>query len=242
MSYAVHLTLKSGNGKTGPIPVSTTSRSTCPDACPLKDNGCYADLGPLGLLWSVLSAAEPGALVKRTAKATLQTLTWSQFTDAISQLEDGTFWRHNQAGDLPGLGDEIDEVALDDLVEANKGKRGFTYTHKPLTKTNKAAIKRANKQGFTINLSADNLKEADQLSAAKVGPVVVVLPKKVHGHTDITTPKGRKVVVCPATYRDDVSCDTCQLCQRQERKVIVGFPAHGTRKKKASAIAEGRSS
>jgi len=50
------------------------------------------------------------------------------------------------------------------------------------------------------------------------------------------TPAGRKVVVCPATIRDDVSCASCQLCQRQ-RDFIIGFPAHGTSKKKASAIA-----
>ena len=32
----------------------------------------------------------------------------------------------------------------------------------------------------------------------------------------------------PATQRDDVSCATCQLCQRP-RDTIVGFPAHGSR-------------
>jgi len=55
----------------------------------------------------------------------------------------------------------------------------------------------------------------------------------------VTTPAGRKVATCPATYRDDVTCASCQLCQRKDRKVIVGFPAHGMRKKAASAIARG---
>jgi hypothetical protein len=58
--------------------------------------------------------------------------------------------------------------------------------------------------------------------------VVVVLPSTTTANT--TTPKGRTVVVCPATIRDDISCASCQLCQRQ-RSVIVGFPAHGTRKR-----------
>lgn len=53
----------------------------------------------------------------------------------------------------------------------------------------------------------------------------------------IATPKGRKVVVCPATHRDDVSCKTCGLCAVRDRKVIVGFPAHGVHKSRASAIA-----
>jgi hypothetical protein len=54
---------------------------------------------------------------------------------------------------------------------------------------------------------------------------------------NVATPEGRKVAVCPATYQDNVSCATCQLCQRAKRKVIVGFPAHGASKRKASAIA-----
>ena len=32
MTYQVHLTPKSKNEKTGPIPVSTTEAQTCPDA------------------------------------------------------------------------------------------------------------------------------------------------------------------------------------------------------------------
>jgi hypothetical protein len=55
-----------------------------------------------------------------------------------------------------------------------------------------------------------------------------VLPSNATDNT--RTPAGRRVVVCPATQRDDVSCDTCQLCARQ-RDAIVGFPAHGTRKR-----------
>ena len=60
------------------------------------------------------------------------------------------------------------------------------------------------------------------------GPVVVVLPSTQTANTK--TPAGRAVVVCPATQRDDVTCASCQLCQRQ-RDVIVGFPAHGTRRR-----------
>jgi hypothetical protein len=50
MTYQVALTLVSRNAKTGPIPVSTTTRETCPDVCPFrKDNegGCYAEGGPI---------------------------------------------------------------------------------------------------------------------------------------------------------------------------------------------------
>jgi hypothetical protein len=241
MNYAVHLTIKSGNAKVGPIPVSTTSANTCPSACPLKGAGCYANAGPLASLWRSLSAATPGTTYKLARGGNATAHDWRSFTAAIAALPEGALWRHNQAGDLPGEGDAIDHDALASLVEANAGRRGFTYTHKPLTgehgEFNRAAVAHANRHGFTVNLSADNLREADELSEAKAGPVVVVLPASVQGKADVATPQGRKVVVCPATYREDVSCKTCGLCQKRDRKVIVGFPAHGGSYRKADAIA-----
>jgi len=79
-----------------------------------------------------------------------------------------------------------------------------------------------------VNLSADSLAEADHLADQAAGPVVVVLaPDQAE---NLRTPAGRLVVICPATQRDDVTCASCQLCQRATRPTIVGFPAHGTYK------------
>ena len=56
------LTIKSRNTKTGPIPVSTTSAASCPDACPLSGkNGCYAESGPLGMFWKKVTEKRVGA-------------------------------------------------------------------------------------------------------------------------------------------------------------------------------------
>jgi hypothetical protein len=219
----IGFTPKSGNKKTGDIPVTISPSNTCPTSCPFKKAGCYADIGPLLIHWMAVDNNRG--------------LTWDQFCMKISELEPGTVWRHNQAGDLPGHGNKIDRAALRQLVTANLGRRGFTYTHKPLTKKNISAIKSANARGFTINLSADNLKHADQLSAQNLAPVVVVLPMSQTTNTE--TPAGRKVVVCPATQRDDVTCKTCQLCAISSREVLIGFPAHGVRKRQASEVANG---
>jgi hypothetical protein len=207
----VHLTLKSANAKTGPIPVSTTERDSCPTDCAMRAE-CYAASGPLALHWNAVSAGTRGT-------------SWGQFTESIAALPDGQLWRHNQAGDLPQVNGTVDAVKLGQLVAANQGKRGFTYTHHR-DSASLAWVKHANAWGFTVNLSADDLQDADRLADTNAGPVVVVLPSTQTENT--TTPAGRKVVVCPATQRDDVSCATCQLCQRQ-RSVIVGFPAHGSR-------------
>jgi hypothetical protein len=136
-------------------------------------------------------------------------------------------WRHNQAGDLPQSGGTIDAVLLGQLVAANEGKRGFTYSHHRDAESINW-IRHANQWGFTVNLSANDLADADTLADADAGPVVVVLPSTQTVNT--VTPNGRTVIICPATQRDNVSCATCQLCQRQ-RSAIVGFPAHGTRKR-----------
>ena len=216
-----HLTLSSGNAKTGPIPVSTSSADTCPPSCPFRSQGCYAKSGPLALHWLKITAGNRG-------------LDWDDFCSAIGALPRGSLWRHNQAGDLPGFGEEIDASALGKLTRSNTGRKGFTYTHKHSTETNREAIRSANANGFTINLSANNLQHADELADTNCGPVVVVLPSDQT--TNTATPAGRKVVICPAVIRDGITCASCGLCQRQ-RSAIVGFPAHGTSKRKASAIA-----
>jgi hypothetical protein len=219
----------SKNVKTGKIPVSTSAASTCPDACPLKAKGCYASSGfHLALHWRKVSEQGRGD-------------DWTTFVSRISGLPDGQLFRHNQAGDLPGENNAIDTDALAELVDASEGKRGWTYTHKPvvgdgnLETCNRAAVRDANARGFTINLSADNLAEADELKATDCGPVVVVLP--IDSPLAMTTPAGHKVIVCPAQRPESkATCATCGLCQKQ-RAVIVGFLAHGTQAKSASAIA-----
>jgi hypothetical protein len=207
------MTMKSANAKTGPIPVSTTEQASCPDDCTMKKE-CYAKSGPLALHWAAVSAGTRGTL-------------WGQFCDTVAAMPAGQLWRHNQAGDLPVAGGTVDAVKLGQLVAANAGRRGFTYSHHR-DAASIAWIRHANAWGFTVNLSANDLADADALADHAAGPVVVVLPSTQTQNT--TTPAGRPVVICPATQRDDVSCATCQLCQRQ-RAAIVGFPAHGTKKR-----------
>ena len=218
-----HLTLKSSNVKTGPIPVSTSSAATCPPTCPFNNSqGCYAGSGPLALHWKKITDGTRGAQ-------------FAEFLDKIQALPLGQLWRHNQAGDLPGNGIEIDGAALGDLVKVNKGKKGFTYTHyDPSISNNAKYIKGANQFGFTVNLSANTTAHADELSALNIAPVVTVLPANQVENT--LTPAGRKIVVCPATIREDVSCSTCKLCAVTDRTVIIGFPVHGTQKKRAARV------
>jgi hypothetical protein len=254
MGY-INLTIKSRNKKVGAVPVSTSGRETCPDACPMKKGGaCYADGGPLALFWNKVTEHKAGA-------------TYDRFLQSVASLPAGQFWRHNQAGDLKpdaNLTQTIDAPALVRLVEANAGKKGFTFTHYDVINNlmNNYAVSVANRNGFTINLSGNNVQHADQLVDTKCGPVVSVLPLEYERKTKKaekgktwaetiaeykgrlsalpnTTPAGHRIVVCPATYLDNMACTNCQLCSKANRSAIVGFPAHGRSRRKADAIAQG---
>jgi hypothetical protein len=139
---------------------------------------------------------------------------------------------------LPGDGEDIDLQHLAGLIRANKGRKGFTYTHyNPIANDwNFQSINLANVNGFTVNLSANNLEHADALASLDIGPVVTLLP--IDSPNLSYTPQGRPVVICPAVTSDNVTCASCGLCQKVDRKSIVGFPVHGIAKKKAMQVFE----
>lgn len=211
-----------GNPKVGPIPVTRSPQASCPDSCSLKGNGCYAENAPLVWGWQ---------------KDAVRGVSWDEMLWNIKRLAKGQLWRMNEAGDLPKISSHhIHQGLLDELILANKGKRGFTYTHYDFReKHNREQIRKANRAGFTINVSADNLEQADEYMEIRGAPVVVILPL---GTPNVSyTPAGNKVVACPAEKSKRVTCATCVLCQKADRPYIIGFRAHGTRKKLVSKIA-----
>ena len=205
---------KSANAKTGPLPVAYAERASCPPSCAHYRTSCYAEGGPARLAWN---RADDGA-------------SWRQLCAAVAELPAGQLWRYAVAGDLPGRGERVNVGELRQLVAANAGRRGFTYSHKRAPAA-LAAIRAANAAGFVVNLSADDVGQADELAATGAGPVAVVLP--IDAPERSTTPAGRPIVVCPAQTRDGVTCASCQLCARADRAVIVGFRAHGARARAA---------
>ena len=211
--FTYHLVRVSRNRKTGPIPVTTTSANSCPPHCGFKGNGCYAESGPLAVHWGSVSSGLRGS-------------TFDALLEQIGGLRRNALWRHNQAGDLtPSSPGVIDAHLLFRLAWINKGRRGFTYTHYPPTFANRAAIAHANKLGFTVNLSAETLSQADEYADLGIAPVVVVLPAATSKAT--RTPAGRQVIVCPASIGNS-DCLNCGICQQRDRASIVGFPAHGS--------------
>lgn len=221
MEHQFHLVRISANRKLGGIPASTTSADSCPTTCSYRDGGCYGLGGPLSIHWNAVN--------KRKRGDDLAT-----FCKRIKELPKFQLWRHNQVGDLPGNGTVIDLERLMKIVAANRGKKGFTFTHySPLLEGNARAIRYANEHGFAVNVSAESIQEADTYKAIGAGPVVLALPAETT--RNFKTPEGNTVKVCPATVSNS-TCASCAMCAETDRKTIIGFPAHGSGKAKVEKI------
>jgi hypothetical protein len=214
-----HFIAQSSNRKTGPIPVTYSQRETCPQSCPHYRADCYAEDYYTRLAWD---------------KVPQRGGTLAELCGAIAALPAGQLWRHNVAGDLPGTGETVDAAALGEIVRANIGKKGFTYTHKKSADALYWAAQ-ATQWGFTVNLSADDAGEADALAEVSDCPITCIVPIDTPDKT--YTPSGLPIVVCPAQSRDDVTCADCGLCQKAHRTVIVGFRAHGSKARLTDAKA-----
>ena len=241
--FRFHFVAVSKNSKTGAIPTVVSSRNTCPPSCALYDRGCYARNGHVRIHWD------------RTSESGIDSDTLAK---NISSLPRNQVWRMNVAGDLPGEAENIDHGILSKFVRANRDKRGYTYTHKnPRLPKIAREVKWANRNGFTVNLSSNNVAEADEYAKLGIAPVVTLIPadfgekivipgKKVNSHATLwkqtVTPEGRLVVQCPAEYTDKIQCSNCggsrgPLCQRTDRNFIVGFTTHGITKNAAASVA-----
>lgn len=204
---AWHLTKVSSNKQTGPIPVSTSPKGSCNPNCPLSDE-CYAKKSYLNVHWSMVTRGERGT-------------DYPTFTNSIRKLPYGQLWRHNQAGDM-----HKDVQYVDQLIAANRGRRGYTYTS--WTYSDELFI-RAKREGFTINKSCYSASSAAFAVSWGIPAVFSGAPVE---YRDVTawTEFGVRFVVCPTKRNSPaakkVQCATCQLCHTRPDNVVIVFPLH----------------
>lgn len=247
------LTVKSKNRKVGKIAVSTSPMSTCSSSCQFKNNGCYALSGPLRCWWNRCSA-----------NTNDQVAEWNNFLSRIAMLPEGTIFRHNQAGDFVGNTEDrrkIDGYFVNQLATVceHRNLHGYTYTHYPVLKedvpidkndfstlayvafVNRGMVEKGNCKNFVINLSANGPAHVDALIDSGIkAPICTLLHSTVANKKDhfVKTPKGRKIVLCPAMWNKKMTCDKCRACMNPDRKAVIGFISHGHGIKKCDAIVE----
>ena len=221
-----HFVKKSGNKKTGYMPVTYNSRLSCPNSCIFKKEnggGCYAETGYYTRLnWDKVTSGERGGSFK-------------ELLQNIKSLKPGTIWRACVAGDIPSNNKgEISRTYIKGITEANKGLKGYTYTHNRLDiGENISLLKTANKQGFTVNISTESEAAADNAVLNSL-PAVIVVKSTETRHSWFTKNKN-KILVCPA-QTSGVNCIDCQLCQHRAKNLIIAFKAHGNQAKKIDKI------
>ena len=201
----------SENKKLGGLPATTMPRKFCQSVdCAFRGNGCYAENFPLSLHWDKVSAGERGD-------------TFEDFLGKLRNISRGQLWRHAQAGETP-------LEAFLPIARAARRARGFGYTHHRPSPVVVNLLKNCAALNLRINISADSIADADTAIAAGL-PAVTVLPSD-ETRVAFDTDAGNRVVVCPHE-RTGVSCAQCQLCYERPAHIIIGFPAHGTAKRKA---------
>jgi hypothetical protein len=217
-----HFVKKSGNKKTGFMPVTYNSRLSCPDSCIFKNNGCYADNFRTADNWDKVTSGERGG-------------TFKELLNNIKALKPGTIWRACVAGDIPSNNKgEISRTYIKGITEANQGLKGYTYTHNRLDiGENISLLKTANKQGFTVNISTETEAAADNAILNNLPAVIVV--KSTEARRSWFTKNKNKILVCPA-QTNGANCIDCQLCQSRPKNLIIAFLAHGNMAKLINKI------
>ena len=230
-SHRAALVFPSANGKTGPIAVSSTSRSTCPSYCPLAgDQGCYAEAGfHTRLQWNRLSTGKSG-------------VTPEHFIRQVAALPAGVLFRHCVAGDQwPEPADplRIDRALLLQLAGASRHLRAaWSYSHMPMDAVNQATVRAAAARGLVVNASTESRSAAAALHRQGI-PAVCVVPADA---PPVFEHHGVRFVECPHSRSGGkVQCIGCggrygiPLCAQAARPFVVTFPAHGARAAAAAA-------
>lgn len=202
-----HLVTKSSNAKIGPIATSYRPQTTCPSECrflPDNDGGCYA-------------TGRINGMAKKFAKT-------YTIDEAVAKLRGAKLFRDRVVGDVVSNG-EIDYDYIENISIAcsRAGVPAFSYTH-AWESMNRNRIP----DNYVMNASTESVSDATR--AISLGFPTVITNDDVREGEMIS---GKRVVTCPAQTRDNVTCATCKLCSKPERKALVRFLVHGIARNKA---------
>lgn len=218
---AVHVVARSGNSKTGPLPVTYRPMSTCPTGCPFlptgQIGGCYGT-------GRIFASAD-----RRSGDVDVETATWMV---RLGKDAGARFLRDRVVGDVVTPRGTLDRAYVRGVatVARENGLVPFGYTHawRAFTSADVAWLRR---QGYVMNASVESPEAA--VEAIGRGLSVALVDEELPDGTRIG---GRRLVTCPAQARDDVTCASCGLCARPDRPQVVRFLVHGISRAKARRV------
>ena len=222
-----------GNRKLGAVHNVYSPAANCPDDCPFKGNGCYADNPPLKWQWDKVQSGES----KRS-------VSFDGLIGKLQRIPIGEPVRLNVAGDLPmlpgpllpGEKRKVGTVSLMRLAIATRFTRAWTYTHHDIwgDSSFRCQLQYLAKhyEHFTVNVSTEDEGALDVCMTILGLPAVIAVPS-TETRRRWETEGGNRVLICPAQTCSHVTCETCMLCHKRPDDLAIAFRAHGTFKKKA---------
>lgn len=232
----------SSNKKTGDIMQSYSSRSTCPECCKFKDNGCYAEGYHTRKIWDRCEDKNDALYVVKGENLKLGLLEGVFNKLRKNPVRDSILFRHNVAGDIAIEGTSLIDVnRVDTIAGAIEGAnkvvgeiiKGYTYTHCTIDLNASDIIHEAASKGFLINASCETVEEARHAKTLGINAVIAsVNPKETEKELKAVGLYGAQ---CPAQVKEGMDCNHCQLCAKN-REVVIIFGVHGKAYKKASKV------
>lgn len=227
----VHLTARSGNSKTGEIPVTYRPMSTCEPTCAFLPTGTTGGCYGTGRIFAI------------AAKFAQATVSYSALVDRMRKglSPSARYLRDRVVGDIVTENSEIDHNYISGIADLAREFQliAFGYTH-AWRRFSKDDVARVAATGYVMNASCET--RADVRAAIDLGmPVTIASDLVTEGET-FTRPDGTtaRIVTCPAQTRENVTCASCGLCAKANRAAIVRFEIHGMAKKRAGAAVAAR--
>lgn len=214
----VHVIAKSGNRKTGSIPVTYRPMTTCPTDCPFLPTGTIGGCYGTGRLF--------GMAAKHSGKIDVESATWKV---RLGKERGARYLRDRVVGDVVTPEGTLDREYIAGITQVALANKlvpfGYTHAWKQFTEQDMSFLLDS---GYVMNASTETHEDAERAIAAGMQAVIV----------DDDTPEGsivagRRLVTCPAEVRDDVSCASCGLCAKPNRTVLIRFTTHGIARAKA---------
>jgi hypothetical protein len=219
----VHLTARSGNAKTGDIPVTYRPMTTCEPTCPFLPTGAVGGCYGTGRIF--------GMAAKYAATVTLDSLR----AKLSKRNPAARFMRDRVVGDVINPDGTIAHGYIRAIAivarEASLIPFGYTHAWRRMTSDDVRTIADT---GYVMNASCESRE--DVRHAVSLGMPTVIASDIVEDGETFTRPDGvtLRVVTCPAQTREDVTCASCGLCARADRRAVVRFNIHGTAKRRAA--------
>lgn len=201
----------------------TSIKTSCPKSCPLMGEGCYAELGPVGIHSNRLDKEAKGNSPLDTARAEAKAIDESYKGGVVPTGRD---LRLHVAGDSRTLaGTRLINKAIKRWKQRGGGAV-WSYTHawKHVPRTEWSQV--------SILASVSNVQEVPEARAQGYAPAIVV-PQFDGDKAFQLDGCNTKFIPCPAQTRN-VGCTDCRLCFNADRlhagNFGIAFEVHGARK------------